>query len=93
MTVIKVDDPEARQLIESYSRLYCHPDIIQFIQDGAGNWIMSYENLNNPKFTNPDQEILQEFCAEHGVLQLFTSINDIISVYGTEIEHIPKETV
>jgi hypothetical protein len=87
-TVIKVDNAEARILIEAYTNLYCLPNAIQFVQDGAGNWIMSKENLLNEVYLNPDQEELQSFLAANNVLQPFTSIVDVINVYGEEIEYL-----
>jgi hypothetical protein len=92
-TVIQVDNAEARQLIEAYTNLYCAPDAIEFVQDGAGNYVMSKENLSNEKYLNPDQQQLQQFLAANNVLQPFTSIIDVIAVYGVEIEYAPFELI
>jgi hypothetical protein len=87
--VIKVDNIEARILIETFTNLYCFPDAIQFVQDGAGNWIMSTENLTNEKYLYPDQIQLQEFLTANNVVQPLTSIVDVFNIYGEEIEYVP----
>lgn len=92
-TVIKIDDAEARALIEAYTGRYCFPDAIQFVLDGAGNYVMSTENLENEKYLYPDSVALTAFLIENNVLQQFRNILDVIAVYGTEIEYVPGEAV
>jgi hypothetical protein len=88
-TVIKVDNAEARMLIEAYTNLYCFPDVIEFVLDGNGAWIMSTENLTNEKYLYPDQTQLQEFLTANNVVQPLTSIVDVFNIYGEEIEYVP----
>jgi ribosomal protein L4 len=87
--VIRIDDEKTRNMIELYSNLYCYPDVVKFIQDGNGNWVMSTENLANPKYLNPDPEIVSQFAIEHQLTKAFTGIIDVIKTYGVEIDYMP----
>jgi hypothetical protein len=91
--VIKVDDLRARNLIELYTAQHCFPDVIKFVQDGAGNLVMSPENLSNLKYTHPDPETTAAFTTEHQTTQPFKSISEIIAVYGVEIDYIPHPDI
>jgi hypothetical protein len=88
-TVIKVDDPKVRALVELYTERYCKPDQIKFVLDGAGNWIMSVENMSNPKYINPDPNITAGFTSEHNTTKPFKNLVEVIEQYGVEIEYIP----
>lgn len=89
MRVIKFESERARQLIEVFTDLYCKPDVIKFVQDGAGNWIMGLENLSNPRFSNPNDEQLNDFLASNNVTQPINNLNDVVALFGVEIDHVP----
>lgn len=89
MTVIKFDNERARQLIEVFTDMYCRPDIIKFVQDGAGNFIMGKENLDNQRFNQPNDEQLQAFLIANNVTQPIRNIVDVVSFFGSEIEYVP----
>jgi hypothetical protein len=94
MKVIQVDNERARQLIELYTAEFCFPDVIKFVQDGAGNWVMSMENLTNDKFVNPDKDLLAKFLLDNLVSEQFKSITEVITKYGIETDYIqPTEII
>lgn len=89
MRVIKFESERARQLVEAFTELYCQPDVIKFVQDGAGNWVMGMENLSNPRFSNPNDEQLQAFLLANQVVENIHNLNDVITLFGVEIDYIP----
>jgi hypothetical protein len=97
MKVIKVDSEKVRYLIEEYSRKYCFPDLIQFVQDGAGNYIVGTSVLQGKRYVKSDKEKLEEqriaVSAELSkTTQELDTITKLLLEYGEEIEYIkPKE--
>ena len=97
MKVIKVDSEKVRYLIEEYSRKYCFPDLIQFVQDGAGNYIVGtsvLDPLMGKRYVREDKEKLEaEATLTKTVLTKSTdeldSIAKLIIEYGEEIDYIP----
>ena len=50
MKVLAVNNEKIRAQIENWTTENTAPDVIKFMMEGAGNWIVTYETLNNPKF-------------------------------------------
>jgi hypothetical protein len=97
MKVIRVNSEKVRFLIEEYSRKYTFPDLIQFVQDGAGNYIVGtsvLDPLMGKRYVREDKQKLEaEATLTKTVLTKSTdeldSIAKLIIEYGEEIDYIP----
>lgn len=103
MSVIRVTDPRARDVIERFTQQYCKPDAIVFVLDGNGDWITSVENFQNKRFTfektlttetrTTIETKLREEVKRESTLTVrdneYTNIADLIQKYGQVIEHVP----
>lgn len=86
--VIKVTNAKARTLIEQFTRQYTLPDVIEFNQDGAGNWVTSIENLENIRYKGIRQDFKQ-FLRDNGVNANVNSIKEALQNYSTLIDYVP----
>lgn len=57
--VIAIQDLKARQDIEQYAREHTFPNVIQFIEDVQGNWIVPVECLSDSAYV-PHEKVLGE---------------------------------
>lgn len=89
--VIKVDNAKVRQMIEAYTELHCKPDVVKFVQDGAGNWITSVENIDNIRFNSKagTNQLKTFLVANQEASDNSESIVELIVKYGVEVEYVP----
>jgi hypothetical protein len=50
MIILVIDNSELRLQIETFTKQYCFPDIIRFLQDKEGSWFLVQSTIENPKF-------------------------------------------
>jgi hypothetical protein len=103
MSVIRVTDPIARDVIERFTLQYCKPDAVKFIQDGNGDWITSVENLQNKRYTfektlttqtrTTVETKLREEVKREPTLTVrdneYTNLADLLQRYGEVIDYVP----
>lgn len=88
MKVIRVNNATARALIEEFTNTYTKPDVIKFVQDGAGNWVTSVECLQAVRFS-ADRQDVKTFLESRGINNNHKSLKDVLQQYGTQIDYVP----
>jgi len=86
--VLKVTNAKVRGLIEQFTKQYTLPDVIEFIQDGAGNWITSVENLESIRYKGIRQDFRQ-FLRDNGINANVNSIKEALRNYSSLIDYVP----
>lgn len=85
MELLKVDSAIDRQKIEQWTLENTFPDIIIFIPDGKGGFVIGSEVLQNPDFKNIEitdsgsKEKLTDFINRKSVLVIETKIDEQIN--------------
>jgi hypothetical protein len=88
MKVIKVTNAKIRRLIEEFTAQYTRPDVIIFVNDGAGNFITSVESLEDLRY-KVSREDLRTFLRANGINTNIRSIREALQTYGEVIDFIP----
>lgn len=87
--VLRVNNAAVRNHIENFTQQYTFPDVIKFVQDGAGNWVTSIENLENLRYKGIRSDI-KEYLQAQGINNNFRSLREVLENYGVEIDYIPE---
>ena len=83
-TVIKID-PSERERIEQWTKEHTFPDIIVFVEDSLGNFIIGKEVLTDPAY--------EKLVITDDRTKETESIRSYLSRKSEEIEYRPKPSI
>jgi hypothetical protein len=101
MSVIRVTDPKARKVIEDFTDLHTRPDVIRFVQDGNGDWIVGEEVLSDLKFIFDKVNLGETKETVEAKLKVevkkeliikddeYSHVTDLLQKYGEVIDYVP----
>lgn len=87
MAVLKCTNATVRTLINEFTKQYTFPHVIEFIQDGNGDWITSLENLQNVRLI-ADKANLKQFLSDNGVNVNVKNLKEVLENYCTVVPYV-----